>query len=163
MDPASATVAFVGFAASVSTLAGLLLRSSKDVHDICQKVKHAPKELKELEGQQRLLHTISEELNLHELNGTQVSNQIRKAWEDILKTMTDDLHVFDNELKRMKSSIKTRAQGSRRLLLRAGLKLYFAPESIKSFNTRFSGHIGTLNLLLSQMDSSSHSSEITSP
>src|SRR5436305_7940827 len=46
MDPASATVAFVGFAASVATLAGLLIESAKTINELCSKFKRVPDDLK---------------------------------------------------------------------------------------------------------------------
>jgi len=46
MDPASATVVFVGFAASLGTLAELLIQSAQTIEDLCRKFRRAPNDLK---------------------------------------------------------------------------------------------------------------------
>ena len=48
MDPASATVAFVGFAASLATLAGLVIESAKTIKEFCSKFESAPDDLERI-------------------------------------------------------------------------------------------------------------------
>lgn len=48
MDPASAVVAFIGVAASLTTLAALVIDSSKTLFNVHRKVKNAPEDIRTL-------------------------------------------------------------------------------------------------------------------
>jgi hypothetical protein len=48
MDPASATVAFVGFTASITTLAAALFTSCKTLRNLCHDLQDAPQDLRRL-------------------------------------------------------------------------------------------------------------------
>jgi hypothetical protein len=88
MDPASAAVAFVRFAASVSTLAGQLLRSSQIIsqiiHDICKKFKGTPKELQDLSRQLRKLRALIQVLENRDLTRIGPSLLLKETWQDCL-------------------------------------------------------------------------------
>jgi hypothetical protein len=56
MDPASATVAFVGFAASLATVAAVVVDSSRTLHDVYKSVKNAPREIQRMDQKSKRLH-----------------------------------------------------------------------------------------------------------
>ena len=45
MDPALASVAFIGVAGSIATLAGVVVESCKAIHKVWQSLKDAPRDV----------------------------------------------------------------------------------------------------------------------
>lgn len=80
MDPASAGVAFVGFAASLATLAAVVANSSKTLYDLRNKLKDAPEDVRRLIQAFKFLKGLLAEIQarLNEHGDTDVSQRLQE-------------------------------------------------------------------------------------
>src|SRR5206468_2451912 len=94
----------VGLAASLITLAGLAVSSSKLLHEVSEDLKNAPKEITQL---QRLLHgwdSIRNELESRrqELDSTDVPIATKELSSALASELRNDLEELQSKLKAIK-------------------------------------------------------------
>ena len=103
MDPASASVALVGFAASLTTLAGLALDASTTVYNVQRRFKHAPADIKrlstELERFELLLHEVH--CQIHNHLDENAASTIRTLLASTTSQMHADMSGFMRVVQRL--------------------------------------------------------------
>lgn len=148
MDPASASIAFVGFTASLATLAGLVLQSSRVVHEICQKVKDTPKEVTDLQDQLVQLHGLLQGLKENAPVPT-TSGILLETWQFAIQQLQNDMDTFSKRIQTISKHIKQK--GSRSPFVGAAFRNFYEADVLKQYQVKFAGHIGAFTLLQAQL------------
>jgi hypothetical protein len=94
MDPASATVAFVGFAASIAGLAGAAVQSCQALHTFCKGFTTAHQNVQRLSGLIKRLEIIMNRLqniDTSRLKG-RLDSDTERYWRQQAADMCTDLH-----------------------------------------------------------------------
>ena len=146
MDPASAGVAFVGFAASLATLAAVVANSSKTLYDLRNKLKDAPEDVRRLIQAFKFLEGLLAEIQarLDEHGDTDVSQRLRELWADSATQMREDLEGFEIVVARLARHLNGHTPSSR-LQLRS--RRYFDEDAIAKYHQKMSAHTETLTLV----------------
>lgn len=149
MDPASATVAFVGFAASLTTLAGLLIQSAQTIEDLCRKFKHAPDDLKRfcaaLKQLELLLELLKDRTSQY-ANGHLPVDFLR-FWHDNASQMEKDYHKLHTLIFKLQRCFDKYSVSKRNVTAR--VRMFFSSTDILELDKRLSGHVEKFNLALS--------------
>jgi hypothetical protein len=152
MDPASATVAFVGFAASLATLAGLLIQSVQTIDDLCHKLKRAPDDLKrfcdDLKRLELLLGLLKDRTS-HYAEGD-LPQELLLFWHDNASQMEKDYHNLDKLISKLQRCFDGYSVSKKHVTAR--VRMFFSCEEILEFNKRLSGHVGKFSLALSMIN-----------
>ena len=102
MDPASATVALVGFAASLATLTGLLAGGLQKLWTLKDKLDHSPAEYKRLRVAVATLRALF--VSVHALLQDECPDAMPlltlQSWRENAEQMMKDLHAFDSILEK---------------------------------------------------------------
>jgi Zn-dependent oligopeptidase len=151
MDPASATVAFVGFAASLATLVGLVIESAKTINDFCNKFERAPKDLQRFQSivkQSNSLLTLLKDQTSQYADGDLPQNLLEYWLENVVQMQTDY-----EALKK----IALKLQGHFGLVstskkhVRARIHHFFCSGEILELETRLSAHVAKFHLALTMI------------
>ena len=96
MDPASATVVSIGLAASLTTLLGLVVDSSKTLYDLQRKLRHAPKSVlrlqQDLQDYGALLFKI--QTRFREKGDIDVPQDWQELWQSFASQMEQEMEDF---------------------------------------------------------------------
>jgi hypothetical protein len=156
MDPASAGVAFVGFGASLVTLVAVVAQSSKTVHDICKMIKNTPDEIRELQEQLKGLHGLLVVLKGNEQN---LGSSMKELWQHSLDQLRADINSFSQKVQRLANKLEN--SKSSQIYLRAAFRKFYDTEMLAQYREKFTRHIGSLNLLTTEMTRSVSYAPIT--
>jgi hypothetical protein len=152
MDPASAAVAFVGFAASLATLAGVVIESAKTINELASKLKHAPDDLKQFLAnlkQYELLLSILKDL-VSEHTAEELPPQLKQFWLDNAIDMRRDYDVLSSLVKKLECKLDGETVSTKHL--RARFQYFFRSGELKEFNDRLPDHILRFNIALSMIN-----------
>ncbi len=148
MDPMSASVAFVGFAASLATLAALVVDSSRTLYNIRRKLKNAPEDIRRLSRQltefECLLLEVQERMRDHRVE--YAASGIEMLFATAVNNMGKDMGDFGCTVQRLKGSLS--APASPRKLLGLRIRHILQEERVQEYQRLIASHIGTLTLLL---------------
>ncbi len=151
MDPASAGIAFVGFAASLATLAAVIANSSKTLYNLRNKLKDAPEDSRILIASFKLFEDLLEEIQaqLQEHGDVAGSQRLQKLWVDSEAQMLEDMEGFKVVVDRLDSLLNGPTLSSKRMRFR--IRTYFDEDTIAKYQRKMSTHIKTLTLIQSFM------------
>jgi Fungal N-terminal domain of STAND proteins len=149
MDPASAAVAFVGFAASLATLTGLVIDSAKAVNKLCNSLKRAPAELKRFLATLKQLESIVSVLKDKTSNYTdeELPVLLKQFWLENVSQMKEDYDGLAKLVGKLQSSFGARSISNKHV--RGRLRTFFSLDEISEFENRLSRYIGKFDLALS--------------
>lgn len=148
MDPASAAVAFVGFAASLATLAGLAMDSLQTLCRFQDKLRNAPKDILRLQGDLKRFEAVLWEIQRQQQDGLPTLPQhLCELWGDSAKQMQQDLERFRDFLLVFERRINQWSISSKNLRVRA--KLFFSEDAVEEFQRRLSMHVQFLHTVQS--------------
>lgn len=152
MDPASATVAFVGFAASLASLAGLLIQSAQTIEDLCRKFKRAPDDLKRfcaaLKRLELLLGLLKDRTS-HYAEGDLPQDFLR-FWCDNASQMEKDYHKLHTLISKLQHCFDGYSVSKKNVTAR--VRVFFSSAEISEFDKRLSGHVEKFSLALSMIN-----------
>ena len=146
LDPASASIAFVGFTASLVTLVAATTNSAQSVHDLWKSIGNTPKEVKALLRQLRRLEDLVHCLQNCNFSNAPLSRSIAAQWEDSTKEIECDMrevHELVLKLHRLLSKPTTLQK------VQARLRYVLAENTILRYQQRLQYHCGQLTLMLS--------------
>ncbi|KAL5389245.1 hypothetical protein DPSP01_002558 [Paraphaeosphaeria sporulosa] len=151
MDPASATVAFVGFAASITTLAAVLFQSCKTLRDLCHDLHNAPQDLHRL---LRNAQTLEKVVLQVKRTGAEIANEesmehIDAYWMNNVKDMERDLEVFNKKVSKLQKSLEKPSITS--LQVKARFYKVFSESDIEQYERQLSQHRDTFTMLYSMV------------
>jgi len=151
MNPLSASVAFVGFATSLTTLVALVVDSSRTLYNVGRKLKNAPRDIRRLSRQLKefecLLSEVQEQLRDHRVE--HATSGMERLFATAIKYMREDLGDFENAIQRLKGSLS--ASASCRKLLGLRIRNVLQEEKVQEYQRLIASHIGTLTLLLEML------------
>lgn len=152
MDPASASVAFVGFAASLTTLLALVLDTSTTIYNAQRKFRHAPEDIKRLLTQlvqlEHLLHEVRQQIQDHPDQGG------APGVIALLTSATQHLHADMLSFKRVTQKLNAilYAPPARKKLLVLRIRLILQTSTVQEYQHLISSHIEVLTLLFGMLN-----------
>jgi hypothetical protein len=152
MDPASAAVAFVGFAASLTTLAGLVIESAKTISELCNKLKHAPDDLKHFLAnlkQYELLLSMLKDL-VSEYSADELPPQLKQFWLDNAIYMKKDYDILYSLTQKLEFKLDGKTASTKHF--RARFLCFFRSGEMRDFGSRLPDHILKFNIALSMIN-----------
>ncbi len=148
MDPASASVAFIGVAASLTTLATLVIDSSKTLYNVPRKVKKAPKDIKDLVRQLKafecLLLEAQERIQVH--RAEYFAPGVGTLFTTAVEHMLADLRDFEDAVLKLRGLLSAPASPRDSPLLR--IRHILQEDGVQEYQRLISFHMATLTLLL---------------
>lgn len=130
LDPASATVAFVGFAASIAALIAVISDSAQTVHTLYCSLRDAPEELAYLkriiEGNKALLKNIFIVSQRYETRG--IPRDLFECWDKAAKHVFEDLQKFKIEIDKIFNTFNASSYSKRHL--RGRVRQLFSAHAI---------------------------------
>lgn len=148
MDPASAAVAFIGVAASLTTLAALVIDSSKTLFNVHRKVKNAPEDIRNLCRQlnafQCLLYEAQDLVRDHgpAYAASAAGTEFAKAIEHML----NDLRGFKDTVQNLKGLMSHSTSSKDLFVLR--VRHILKEDGVREYQRLICSHVATLTLLL---------------
>ncbi|OAG39453.1 Pyrroline-5-carboxylate [Fonsecaea monophora] len=108
MDPASASVAFIGFAASLTTLAGLVVDSVQTLSELRRRLIHAPEELERLLSVLRQHKSILLELRdrIRVFTPEELPAELRQFWEENNTQMAADYARLKEHAEKIRTTFQ---------------------------------------------------------
>ena len=144
----SVSVAFVGFAASLTTLAALAVDSSRTLYNIHRRLKDAPEDITRLLRLavefKCLLSAVQEQIRDHQVE--YAPSGMGMLFETAVKHMENDMEGFKDTIRRLKGLLSASASPRRRLELR--IRHVLQEERVGDYQRLITSHIGTLTLLM---------------
>lgn len=144
----SVSVAFVGLAASLSTLAALVVDSSRTLYNIRRRLKDAPEDITRLSRLvmefERLLSAVQEQIRNHQVE--YAASGMEMLFETAVKYMENDMEGFMETIRRLKGLLSASTSPRRRLELR--IRHVLQEERVGDYQRLIASHVGTLTLLM---------------
>jgi hypothetical protein len=147
MDPASAAVAFVGFAASVVTLWGLVIESSRTLYELQYKARNAPDELRKLYTALKGLESMLLEIQRRspDLGSLGVSVEFKQSWNAAVSLLEMAMTSLQDWMANSFGSLDLERLGRKQLLQR--MKFFFADKKLEAFRRSIDEHVNRLGFL----------------
>lgn len=151
MDPASATVAFIGFAASIATLAAVVIDSAKTLRNLTVGLSDAPTEVLRLAKKiDRLERIIVEVKKTGEgLKDDASSASLDAYWQEHALEMQKDFMTLQSKIAALSSNFDRKSPSSKRLWAR--FRVIFSEQDILKYNRIIGEHTDILNFILSMI------------
>ena len=148
MDPASAAVAFVGFAGSIAALAAVVVESCKTLNNVWHSLKEAPESTRRLfQKLKRLEKIILEIQRVGELkDGGPTQSLDQHSWLENVTEMMDDFSLLKSKILKLEGNLSGKKIS--RKYLGALVRKIFSDEDIARFERVISGHMETFNMML---------------
>lgn len=143
MDP----VTIVGFAASLATLAAVLVDSSKTLYNLRDKLHDAPDDVRRLVRQfkifEGLLEGIQARIQEHEDLG--LRQGLQELWEGSAEQMHRDMEDFKVIVSRLHRLLEGPTISSK--LIRLRIRHFFNEDTVAKYQRQISAHIETLTMI----------------
>lgn len=151
MEPASATIAFVGFAASITTLLATAIESSRTIHDVYTSFKNAPREIQRLDQKSKRLHKLILEVQhiSQEFQDGQPPAFIVDFWLQHAMEISDDFVNFKQKANKLHSGISAKSVTGKNMVVR--VQNFFSEREMRRCEEQLSEHIQTLGILMSML------------
>jgi len=151
MDPLSAGIATVGFAASLVTLTALCSESCQRLWVLNYNLRNAPEELQRLRTLVALLKTLLDSFRnqVQQGNNDTFQDTIVAMWTHSIQQMDFDLQPFDAFVATL--SIKSTSSSSKRMGIRARLRKVLAEGKLADWERTLNTHIQHFTLFHSMM------------
>ena len=148
MDPASAGIVFVGFAASLLTLASAAAQGLQNLHALCEKIEHAPEELGRLAAAVQTLESLLRDFKLRFQKDVPdgLPTGFGGLWQDSAKQMQNDLCQFEQIVSKFQAGLEGKSLSNRNI--RARVRKYFSDDTIIHWERVLNAHIAKFTLLL---------------
>lgn len=140
MDPLS-------FAASLMTVSGVTIMTSKLVFKLCEKVKDAPKDfgdlLEQLQTFQELLDELKTQLQDSQDN-TATQTKLLQLWAQSVAHMQRDVTSLHTKLSKLEQLFKKKSLGSRVLL---SARQMLSEKKVVEYQRKIESHCGVLTCI----------------
>ena len=148
MDPLSTSVAFIGFAASLTTLAALVIDSSKTLCNVRRKLKNAPEDIRRLYRQLKefecLLSEVQQRIQDYPLE--YAASGIGTLFTTAADYMRQDMGNFECAMQKTKGLLLDPTSSRKFLALRIRHVLH--EDRVQEYQRLISSHVGTLTFLV---------------
>ena len=148
MDPMSASVAIIGFAASLTTLAAVVIDSSRTLYNVRRKFKKAPEDIKRLCRQLREFECLLLEVQerIRDSPVEHAASGMGTLFIAAIEHIRNDMSDFDCAVQQLKGLLNTRTSPRESFLLR--VRHVLQEDRVREYQFLISSHVGTLTLLL---------------
>lgn len=149
MDPASAAIAFVGFAGSIVQITGAAIVSCHALQKFCRNIANANTNVSRLIRLLEKLEMISsqmQDIRPEDLQ-TAFKGELRAIWCTQSTEMEQDLRVFRERIEKLERSIKSKSRFARDVTGR--LKTVFAEDETAKQERILATHVDTATFMLS--------------
>jgi len=111
MDPASASVAFIGFAVSLASIAALVVDSSKAIYKVCKSLKDAPSDIQRLQRKIKRLEEIVLKIKTAASDFCDASVQVHveEYWFSHMAELEDDLDLFKAKIIALHTALEKKS------------------------------------------------------
>lgn len=149
MDPASATVAFVGFAASIATLAAVVADSCKTIHNVWHSLKDAPQDVCRLLRKMRRLEKVILEIERVVVRFDEDPSLLdsKQYWVDQIVEMVDDFAILKDKINNLQVALTAKKFSKTHLWARA--RKFLSEDDILKYESILSGHLQTFHIMYS--------------
>ena len=148
MDPTSAAVTFIGVAASLTTLAALVIDGSKTLLNAHRKVKNAPEDImrlcKQLNVFQCLLYEAQDLVRDHRPDYS--ASDVGIVFATAIEHMLDDLRDFKDTVQKLKGLMSHSTSSKDFFVLR--VRHILKEDGVREYQRLICSHVATLTLLL---------------
>ncbi|MCJ1384631.1 hypothetical protein MMC17_007749 [Xylographa soralifera] len=147
MDPASAVITFVGFAASLATLVAVVVDSAKTLNNLQQQLREAPDNVKRLVERFKVLQSLLQGVQaLSQAHGeTEVPEGLRQVWDASAASLTEDMEAFHAVVGRLEQALKK----SKGYPVKFGLRTrgFFSEPKVTEFEQKVHNHLDILQFI----------------
>jgi hypothetical protein len=152
MDPASATITFVGFAASLATIASLVVNSSKTLYNLRRRLKHAPGDiellLRQLRDYELLLSEVQHWLQQDDQAEHVSTPGLRMLLARVGEQMHKDMEGFTDVMRRAEGLLEGHATVTLGKCLILRIRHILQEGTVREYQRLISSHVGILTFLL---------------
>ncbi|MCJ1397808.1 hypothetical protein MMC11_001004 [Xylographa trunciseda] len=147
MDPASAAITFVGFAASLATLVAVVVDSAKTLNNLQQQLRAAPENVRRLVKRFGILQNLLQVVQaLSQAHGeTEVPEGLCQIWEGAAAQLKDDMDAFGTLVARLEQALNSSKGSAMKFRLRS--RDFFSEPKVTEFEQKFRAHLDTLQLI----------------
>ncbi|MCJ1432871.1 hypothetical protein MMC27_002229 [Xylographa pallens] len=147
MDPASAVITFVGFAASLAALVAVVVDSAKTLNNLQKQLRAAPDNVKRLVVRFEILQSLLQEVQARsQVHGeTEVPEGLRQIWEALAAPLKEDMDTFHVVVAGLEQTLN-KSKGSS-LKFRLRIRDFFSEPKVSEFEQKFQSHLGILQFI----------------
>jgi len=154
IDPASAVISFIGFTASISTLAALVIDSAKTLYNLQSQLKNAPEDVHRLLRQLQIFEKLLDEIRARsrEHGDMGVPDTLQEIWQISATQIEEDLIGFTKVLRSLQRRLNGYSVSSN--LVRLRVMKFFYDDDLVKFQRRLSSHhqsMGVIQLFISEL------------
>lgn len=147
MDPASAAVVFVGFAASIASLSAVVVNSCKTIHNVWHSLKDAPQDVRRLLKKMKTLEKVILEIEKVVVQFGEDTSKLdsQQYWVDQLLEMVDDFTILKEKINNLQANLTAKTLSRKNLGAR--VRKFFSEDEILKYEGILSGHLQTFNIM----------------
>lgn len=146
MDPASAAVVFVGFAASIASLSAVVVNSCKTIQNVWHLLKDAPQDVHRLLRKIKRLEKVILEIEKVVQFGEDTSRpDSQQYWVDQILEMVDDFTILKDKINSLQANLTAKTLSRKNLGAR--VRKFFSEDEIIKYEGILSGHLQTFNVM----------------
>lgn len=147
MDPASATVVFVGFAASIASLSTVVVNSCKTIHNVWHLLKDAPQDVHRLRRKIKRLEIVILEIEKVVVQFGEDTSRLgsQQYWVDQILEMVDDFTILKDKINSLQANLTAKTLSRKNLGAR--VRKFFSEDEILKYEGILSGHLQTFNIM----------------
>jgi len=151
MDPASATVAFIGFAASLVSLVGLVIESTKTINSFYSRFERAPNELQRLQStvKQSSCFLVLLKEQTRQIADKDLPQNLREYWLENVVQMYTDYEALNRFALKFQEPLDLFSASKKHV--RARIRHFFCSEEISELEARLSTHVPKFHLALTMV------------
>lgn len=147
MDPASAAVAFVGFAASIASLSAVVVNSCKTIHNLWHSIKGAPQDVCRLLRKMKRLEKVILEIQTAVARFGEDPSLLdpQQYWVDQIEDMLDDFAILEDKINNLQADLTAKKYSKKHLWARA--RKFLSEDDILKYERILSDHLQTFNVM----------------
>ncbi|KAJ9609399.1 hypothetical protein H2200_005726 [Cladophialophora chaetospira] len=152
MDPACASIALIGFAASLATLAGLVIESAQTLTALCLKLSNAPADLKRfllvLQQHEALLVELRARVTF--FTDDEIPMALQLLWQQNITQMAADYTQLKTAVNRIKAWFGGESTTNKNI--RARVRSFFIAPEILQLQEHLRDHVDRFHIVLSMIN-----------
>lgn len=141
MDPASAAIAVVGFAASIATLSAVVVDSCKTIHNVWQSLKDAPEDIHRLLKRMEILEQVILDMGIVAVQFSNDPSRLdsQQCWVKHIEEMVHDWTILHGKINKLQANLTTKASSGKNM--RARVRKFFSEDDILKYENILSSHL----------------------
>lgn len=141
MDPASAAIAVVGFAASIATLSAVVVDSCKTIHNVWHSLKDAPEEIHRLIKRMEILEQVILEMGTVSVKSSKDPSRLdsQQCWLKQIEEMVHDWTILHGKINKLQAKLTAKTSSGKNM--RARVRKFFSEDDILKYENILSSHL----------------------